>query len=136
MGRAVYQPKTPVWAVLGGFLAVWSALQYFNQREQAKTFETSPELRKPLEEEYVRHCSRGRQGYQSGELTKERKAEIKAAFLRTLEEDPDCPYQQARWSNTIVPTLLYHLPVKMAKCAVWRVSNNNEIQGEKDRAAE
>merc|ERR1712048_622775 len=71
-----------------------------------------------------------------GELTKEKKAEIREAFLKRLQDDPDVPYSQACWSNTLIPQLVFHLPVRLAKWAKWRVSHHDEIKEENDRLAE
>jgi len=134
--RAVYQPKTPVWAVLLGIVVVISLLQLWHFRERAKSFEKSPQFAKLLEEEYVRNCSRGRQGYQTGELKPGRKAEIKAEFLKLLSEEPNCPIAGTNWHNSLLPSLLYHYPLGLWRLLRWRVENHGQIQEEKRRLAE
>ncbi|CAK0867440.1 unnamed protein product [Prorocentrum cordatum] len=134
--QAVYQPKTPLWMVLVGFLLVISGLQYVNFQEQKKTFLASPQLQAILEEEYFRNCTRGRHGYQTGELTVEKKAEIREDLMRRLSEDPDCPLGRAKLSNTIIPYLVYQLPLAAFGWARWRAANNDSIQEEKRRLAE
>lgn len=134
--KAVYQPKTPLWAVVVGLAVVISGLQYMHFRERSKSFESSPGFAKLLEEEYIKSCTRGRHGYQTGELTKAKKGAVREELLRTLSEDPDSPFAAAKWSNTLIPTLLVHLPIGTAKWIKWRVTNHSEIQEEKNRLAE
>merc|ERR1711971_1043312 len=93
--QAVYQPKTPIWVVLLGLVVVFSGLQYFHFQEKTKTFLKSPAFAQLLEEEYLTHCKRGRQGYQSGELSQTRKSEIREEFIKTITENPDCPLHGA-----------------------------------------
>merc|ERR1719191_2248636 len=62
--------------------------------------------------------------------------EIKEEFLRQCLEDPDTPYWEPRWSDTIIPCLFFWWPVRFGKWVVWRVANNGEIQAEKERQQE
>jgi len=134
--QAVYQPKTPLWAVLVGLTLVISIGQYYHWRERAKSFMQSPALVKLIEDEYLANCKGGRHGYQTGELTAARKEEIKEAFLERLRHDPECPLSFPKWSNTIVPTLVFHAPVAAFKWAKWRITNHSDIQAEKAKEAE
>jgi len=134
--QAVYQPQTPLWAVLLGLVALASCGQYYHWNDRYKAFQVSPQFAKMLEEEYVRNCTRGRHGYQTGELTKTMKAEIKTAFLEQLAEDPDVPFQVPKWSNTLIPTMVYHAPIMAFKWLKWRITNHKVIEEEKARDAE
>jgi len=134
--QAVYQPKTPLWAVLLGMMLVGSCFQYYHWNERAKAFMESPLLKQLIEDEYLRNCKQGRYGYQSGELTPEKKEEIKAAFLEQLAEDPDCPLFSARWSRTIIPCLVYHWPKDSILWAHWRWTERARIEAEERAAAE
>lgn len=134
--RAAYQPKTPLWAVLLGLVLLASCGQYYHMNERAKAFQESPQFAKILEEEYVRNCTRGRHGYQTGELTKAKKAEVKAQFLEQLAEDPDVPFATPKWSNTIIPTMVYHAPIAAFAWLRWRVTHHKVIEEEKAREAE
>merc|ERR1711971_781487 len=89
-----------------------------------------------IEDEYLRNCTRGRHGYQTGELSDARKSEIKDEFLKQLAEDPDCPLWGNRWSNTIVPVLCFHLPIRTFKWLRWRIINHKQIEEEKRKAYE
>mmetsp|Transcript_33379 Transcript_33379/g.95885 ORF Transcript_33379/g.95885 Transcript_33379/m.95885 type:complete len:432 (+) Transcript_33379:162-1457(+) len=134
--KAACTPKTPLWAVALGLLAVTSCLQYVNWREQAKAFERSPAFRKLVEEQSIKRCPRGRQGYQMGELTSEKGAALCEELLQELRSDPHCPLSWPRWSNTALPTVLFHLPLAAARWVAWRVANHREISDEKSRLAE
>jgi len=134
--RAVYQPKTPLWAVLLGFAALASGLQLLHWQERAKSFEQGPVFARLLDEECLKSCSRGRQGYQSGELTAAKKAAVRAELLKRLREDPDCPLALPKWSNTLLPALCFHWPVAAARWLRWRMAHHGEIQAEKARQAE
>lgn len=134
--RAVYQPKTPLWAVLLGLSILVSALQYVHKQERAKGFETSPVFQSMLEEEFVRRCTRGRQGYQSGELNEARKIEIRKEFLEMLTQEPGSPLTGVSWSHTFLPSLIFHWPLGAARWIVWRIANNAQIQEEKRTLAE
>lgn len=123
--------KTPLWTVILGFLLVFSCLQYAHQYDRARSFMSGPQLRILLEAENVSHCRRGRQGYQSGELSETKRAEIRQAFLARLRKDPDCPLAQCTWTNTLIPWLLYKLPASLCKWILWRISNHGQIQEEK-----
>jgi len=133
--RAYYQPKTPLWAVLLGFALFASGMQYMHRREQSKNFLKSPQLASALEDEYLRNCTRGRHGYQTGELSAARKSEIREEFLKTLAEDPGCPLAKARWRSTFIPCLLYHWPVAAVQWLIWRAKHHDEVQAEKEREA-
>lgn len=134
--RAVYQPQTPLWAVILGFLLVMSGLHYMHLRDSARRFLQGPVLVKLIEEEYMRNCTRGRQGYQTGELDAEKKAAIKEAFMKRLYEEPDCPLTRVRWSNTLLAILAYHAPLAAFRWVSWRVSNHRSIEEEKRKARE
>eukprot|EP00746_Dinoflagellata_sp_MGD_P163338 gnl/MRDRNA2_/MRDRNA2_91313_c0_seq1.p1 gnl/MRDRNA2_/MRDRNA2_91313_c0~~gnl/MRDRNA2_/MRDRNA2_91313_c0_seq1.p1 ORF type:complete len:457 (+),score=114.48 gnl/MRDRNA2_/MRDRNA2_91313_c0_seq1:65-1435(+) len=134
--RVVYAQKSPVWAVIMGLLVFMSIAQYLNTRENAKAFKKNPGFLKSLEAEYVSHCTKGLQGYQKGELSDERKAEIKEEFLKQCLEDPDTPYWEPRWSHTIIPCLFYWWPVAIGKWTVWRITHSGEIQAERAREQE
>lgn len=134
--RAAYQPQTPLWAVSLGVLLVLSVLQYFHWREKAKTFEKSPLFSKLLEEEYLKSCTRGRHGYQSGELTAAKKKAIREAFIERLRQEPECPLSYCKWSNTVIPCLVFHWPLAGIRWLSWRISHNDEVRKEKARLAE
>lgn len=135
--RAVYQPKTPLWAVLVGFLLVASCIQYWHFKERAASFLKSPMLPKLIEDEYLANCTRGRHGYQTGELSDERKEEIKAAFMQRLMEDPECPLSLPRWQNTIIPWLFYYGPKDFMRRRQERLEREEEeARLEEERRAE
>lgn len=134
--RASYAPSTPLWAVVLGLLLCVSFLQFFNNREQAKSFMKCPELVKLLESEYLANCTRGRQGYQSGELTKERKAEIRDEFIKELINNPDCPLYYSRWTQTLLPNLVLWWPLALVQWIRWRFENRHEIAAEQAQVAE
>jgi len=133
--KAVYQPKTPLWIVLLCVGILFSGFQYYHMNERAKAFLGSPMLEKALEEEYIANCSRGLWGWQTGEMTDEKKAEVKEAYFQRLSEDPDCPLCK-HWTYTLLPSLLYRWPVNGIKAAHWRIVNHARLQREKAEAAE
>jgi len=134
--RAVYTPQTPLWAVFLGLVIVISVLQYFHWREKSNTFLSSPLFNKHLEERYLKSCTRGRQGYQTGELTTEKKEVIKAEFIAELAQDPECPVSWCNWKNTLIPCMVYHWPLGAIRWLCWRVAHNDEIREEKARLEE
>eukprot|EP00933_Yihiella_yeosuensis_P072048 TRINITY_DN80337_c0_g1_i1.p1 TRINITY_DN80337_c0_g1~~TRINITY_DN80337_c0_g1_i1.p1 ORF type:complete len:414 (+),score=130.92 TRINITY_DN80337_c0_g1_i1:32-1273(+) len=112
---AAYLPKeVQVWMVLLGLFIIITPLQLLHFKEKKKTFLNSPAWAALLEDEYLANCSRGRQGYQSGELTPERKAEIRKAFIEDLKQDPDCPLYGGGLMDTAIPQL-FCLPVKIVR---------------------
>lgn len=131
--QAIYKPQMPLWIVVLGFLLVATPMQFVNQREHASRFEDSPLFAQHMEEVYVTKCTRGRQGYQTGELSTERKAEIRMETLVELEADPDSPYKKARWSNTVVPCLAYHWPARCCRYVQWRLTHGGELREERER---
>lgn len=133
--RVMYTPSTPVWCVLIGVLVFMSVGQFFHYREQEKTFEQSPEFLKYLEEEYMKNCKGGRHGYQTGEMTPAKKAEVRAVCVAELSQDPTCPLGKATFANTFLPCLFFYWPVGAVKWAAWRVQANGGIQAEKARVA-
>jgi len=128
---ARYQPKTPLWTVLLGLSFVISLIQYFHFMESARAFEASSLLKKMLEDEYLRNCTRGKQGYNSGELSQHQKGEIKLEFKETLAIDPECPLYWTHWYYTLLPSLLWRYPVGLVKAIGWRVAHHGEISAEK-----
>lgn len=133
--RASYQPQTPLWVVLLCMAAFICCMQMVIWWERAKSFHKNPGFVNMLEEEYIKSCKRGRQGYQTGELTEAKKNAARDKLMSTLAEDPDCPLCYG-WRYTFIPSLLFHWPVAIGKWAVWRISHNGEIQAEKHRAIE
>lgn len=131
-----YQPKTPVWVVLLGLAVVISLIQYFHFMESARGFQASPELKKMLEDEYLRNCTRGRQGYNSGELSQSRKEEIKIKFMETIAEDPQCPLYWKHWHYTLLPSLFWRYPAGLFKAIRWRIAHHDEISAEKAAKAQ
>jgi len=134
--RAAYQPQTPLWAVALGLAVIIGVLQYFHWREKSNTFLSSPLFNKHLEERYLKGCTRGRQGYQSGELTAARKKEIRDEFVSELANDPECPVSWCSWNNTLIPCLVCHWPLGAIRWLRWRVAHNDEIRDEKARLEE
>jgi len=134
--RAAYQPKTPLWAVLVGLSIVISFFQYYHRKERVRAFLDSPALDQMLEEEYLNNCAGGRHGYQTGELSDARKAEIKEAFMASLYENPECPLYWAKWSHTFLPVWGYQKPKEFMIWLHWRVVNHKEIMAERRRIAE
>mmetsp|Transcript_64052 Transcript_64052/g.139306 ORF Transcript_64052/g.139306 Transcript_64052/m.139306 type:complete len:438 (-) Transcript_64052:31-1344(-) len=132
--RAVYKPQTPVWAVIIVLLLMICIGQIFHFGERKKTFMNSPQFRKELEEEYVANCTRGRHGYQTGELNEAKKKKIRKGFEDRLSEIEGCPLA-LNWSHTLIPLLVYRWPQRLARWAAWRVSNSSELAEER-RAAE
>jgi len=134
--RAAYQPQTPLWAVALGLSIIVSVLQYFHWREKSNTFLDSPLFNKHLEERYLKGCTRGRQGYQTGELTAEKKKVIRDEFISELAKDPECPVSWCSWKNTLIPCLVYHWPLGAIQWLCWRVAHNDEIRDENARLEE
>jgi len=134
--RAVYQPQTPLWAVALGLAIIISVLQYFHWREKSNTFLNSPLFNQHLEERYLKGCTRGRQGYQSGELTADKKKVIRDEFITELEQNPECPVSWCSWKNTLIPCLVYYWPLGAIQWLCWRVAHNDEIRDEKARVEE
>lgn len=95
-----------IFAVL---LILVSIVQIVHWRERAKAFLISPQLDEITEEFYLANCKGGLHGYQSGELTDERKAELKEELLENLHKDKDSPVS---WKPTdiLVICLVYHYP--------------------------
>lgn len=134
--KARYQPQTPLWVVFLGLVIVISQLQSFHFMESAKSFEKSSMLKKMLEEEYLRNCTRGRQGYNSGELSESRKEEIRIAFKKQLAKDPQCPLYWNHWYYTLLPSLCWRYPIGLVKAIHWRVTHHGEISAEKAARAQ
>jgi len=133
--RILYTPKTPLWGVIIGLAGFFSLLQYVSRKENAKTFEDSPELVQMLEDEYFRNCTRGRHGYQTGELNAERKEEIKAAFMITLSDNPECPLYFKGFKRTLLPNMFVWWPLGLVNWIKWRIENKDEIADEAARVA-
>lgn len=133
--RILYTPKTPLWGVIIGLAGFFSLLQYVSRKENAKTFENSPELAALLEDEYFANCTRGRHGYQTGELNAERKEEIRAAFMITLSENPECPLYFKGFKRTLLPNLFVWWPLGLVNWIKWRIANKDEIAEEAAREA-
>jgi len=133
--RASYQPQMPLWVVVLGLILVICLGQFFNNRENSKAFMKSPMFLKLLEDEYLANCTRGRHGYQTGELNTERKAEIRVEFVKALTENEDCPLFWARWSRLLLPNMVYWWPLKLAAWIKWRYNHNDEIKAEAEAEA-
>lgn len=134
--RAVYAPQTPLWAVLLGLAIIFSFIQWVGTRENAKSFLKSPELQRALDEEYLTHCTRGRHGLQTGELSVSRKAAIREEFIKDLYQNPDCPQlYNARWSRTLLPCLIVWWPLALVNWVRYRHEHRAEFAEEKARLA-
>jgi len=117
--KAAYQPTTPVWCVLLGISAVFSALQMFHWKECARAWLASPNFAACLEEEYKNSCTGGLHGYQSGELTKAKKKRIEEELMETLRADPACPLHQPGLLHTFLPSIFFWWPIGMVKYVAW-----------------
>jgi len=112
---------------MGGLAAIFSCFQMHHFRDRARAFQESPAFAQALEDEYLANCTTGRHGYQTGELSAERKEEIKAAWLEAMRTDPECPLSKPYWSNTIIPYYSYVLPAQGIRWLIWRIKNHKEI---------
>eukprot|EP00927_Polykrikos_kofoidii_P051858 TRINITY_DN45640_c0_g1_i1.p1 TRINITY_DN45640_c0_g1~~TRINITY_DN45640_c0_g1_i1.p1 ORF type:complete len:425 (-),score=121.01 TRINITY_DN45640_c0_g1_i1:97-1371(-) len=135
---AAYLPTASSWMMFFCFCVVLSGIQYLHFVDREKSFLKSPKLSEILEEEYINNCKRGRQGYQSGELTDEDKSAIKEELLKSLAANKHVPYSPARWSNTLIPCLVYHWPRAIVRCCLRQGEAEEEMdpEAEEERIAE
>merc|ERR1711879_535127 len=87
----------------------------------AATFRRSPQLEQMVEDFYLANCTKGRMGYQGGELSDERKTELRADFIQQLTENEKSPLFWEGWGKTFLPSFFYlwptSIPQKMAERA-------------------
>lgn len=88
-----------------------------------------------MEDEYFANCTRGRHGYQTGELNAERKEEIRAAFMQTLSDTPGCPLYHKGFKRTLLPNLFVWWPLGLVNWIKWRIANKDEIADDAAREA-